>query len=112
VVRVLERIAADLDSLGLVPNDSQADKESNQNDPQARHRHELESVKRSGMGCQSSDRSSASGAHLLLQTRSPVCLTPDFLTLSIADAVLWLLSEDARYVTGHTLPVDGGVCAQ
>jgi hypothetical protein len=30
----------------------------------------------------------------------------------IADAVLWLLSEDARYVTGHTLPVDGGVCAQ
>ena len=22
------------------------------------------------------------GAHLLLQTRSPVCLTPDFLTLS------------------------------
>jgi hypothetical protein len=28
---VLERIAADLDSLGLVPNDSQADKETNQN---------------------------------------------------------------------------------
>ena len=22
-----------------------------------------------------------------------------------------LLSDDARYVTGHTLPVDGGVCA-
>src|SRR5262249_39299993 len=29
----------------------------------------------------------------------------------IADAVVWLLSDDARYVTGHTLPVDGGVCA-
>jgi len=30
----------------------------------------------------------------------------------IADAVIWLLSDEARYVTGHTLPVDGGVCAQ
>ncbi len=30
----------------------------------------------------------------------------------IAEAVVWLLSDDARYVTGHTLPVDGGVCAQ
>jgi NAD(P)-dependent dehydrogenase (short-subunit alcohol dehydrogenase family) len=30
----------------------------------------------------------------------------------IAEAVVWLLSEEARYVTGHTLPVDGGVCAQ
>ena len=30
VVRVLERIAADLDNLSLVPNDPQADKESNQ----------------------------------------------------------------------------------
>jgi NAD(P)-dependent dehydrogenase (short-subunit alcohol dehydrogenase family) len=29
----------------------------------------------------------------------------------IADAVTWLLSDEARYVTGHTLPVDGGVCA-
>lgn len=29
----------------------------------------------------------------------------------IADAVLWLLSDEARFVTGHTLPVDGGVCA-
>jgi NAD(P)-dependent dehydrogenase (short-subunit alcohol dehydrogenase family) len=29
----------------------------------------------------------------------------------IADAVVWLLSEEARYVTGHTIPVDGGVCA-
>ena len=29
----------------------------------------------------------------------------------IADAVVWLLSDDARYVTGHALPVDGGVCA-
>jgi hypothetical protein len=41
VVRVLERIAADLDNLGLVPNDRQADKEANQNDLQARHRREL-----------------------------------------------------------------------
>jgi NAD(P)-dependent dehydrogenase (short-subunit alcohol dehydrogenase family) len=30
----------------------------------------------------------------------------------IADAVVWLLSDQARYVTGHTLPVDGGVCSQ
>jgi hypothetical protein len=41
VVRVLERIAAVLDNFGLVPNDPQADKEANQNDPQARHRREL-----------------------------------------------------------------------
>jgi NAD(P)-dependent dehydrogenase (short-subunit alcohol dehydrogenase family) len=30
----------------------------------------------------------------------------------IADAVVWLLSDEARYVTGHTLPVYGGACAQ
>jgi NAD(P)-dependent dehydrogenase (short-subunit alcohol dehydrogenase family) len=30
----------------------------------------------------------------------------------IANAVVWLLSDEARYVTGHTLPVDGGVCSQ
>lgn len=30
----------------------------------------------------------------------------------IADAVVWLLSDEARFVTGHTLPIDGGVCAQ
>jgi len=30
----------------------------------------------------------------------------------IAGVVVWLLSDEARYVTGHTLPVDGGVCAQ
>lgn len=30
----------------------------------------------------------------------------------IAGAVVWLLSDEASYVTGHTLPVDGGVCAQ
>jgi NAD(P)-dependent dehydrogenase (short-subunit alcohol dehydrogenase family) len=30
----------------------------------------------------------------------------------IADPVVWLLSDEARYVTGHTFPVDGGVCAQ
>jgi NAD(P)-dependent dehydrogenase (short-subunit alcohol dehydrogenase family) len=29
----------------------------------------------------------------------------------IADAVGWLLFEEARYVTGHPLPVDGRVCA-
>ena len=40
VVRVLERIAADLDNLSLVPNDPHADKESNQ-DPRARHRREV-----------------------------------------------------------------------
>jgi NAD(P)-dependent dehydrogenase (short-subunit alcohol dehydrogenase family) len=30
----------------------------------------------------------------------------------IADPVIWLLSDEAKYVTGHTFPVDGGVCAQ
>jgi len=30
----------------------------------------------------------------------------------IADPVVWLLCDEARYVTGHTLPVDGGVCSQ
>jgi NAD(P)-dependent dehydrogenase (short-subunit alcohol dehydrogenase family) len=30
----------------------------------------------------------------------------------VADAVVWLLSDEARYITGHTLPVDGGVCSQ
>jgi NAD(P)-dependent dehydrogenase (short-subunit alcohol dehydrogenase family) len=29
----------------------------------------------------------------------------------IADAVVWFLSDEARAVTGHTLAVDGGVCA-
>ena len=41
VVRVLERIAADLDTLSLVPNDLHADEELNHHDPRARHRHEL-----------------------------------------------------------------------
>ena len=41
VVGVLKRIAADLDTLSLVPNDPHADKESNHHDPRARHRHEL-----------------------------------------------------------------------
>jgi hypothetical protein len=41
VVRVLERIAADLDKLSEVPNDPQAEREANQHDPQARHRREL-----------------------------------------------------------------------
>lgn len=30
----------------------------------------------------------------------------------VANAVLWLSSNAASFVTGHTLPVDGGVCAQ
>jgi NAD(P)-dependent dehydrogenase (short-subunit alcohol dehydrogenase family) len=30
----------------------------------------------------------------------------------IADAVVWLLSDEARLVTGHTLPIDGGVSSQ
>ena len=41
VVRVLERIAADLDDLSRLPNDAHADKESNPRDARARHRHEL-----------------------------------------------------------------------
>lgn len=31
--------------------------------------------------------------------------------LDIGAAVVWLASDDARYVTGHTLMVDGGSCA-
>jgi NAD(P)-dependent dehydrogenase (short-subunit alcohol dehydrogenase family) len=30
----------------------------------------------------------------------------------VAEAVIWLLSEAASYVTGHTLLIDGGFCAQ
>ncbi|MDY6781211.1 MAG: SDR family oxidoreductase [Cyanobacteriota bacterium] len=30
----------------------------------------------------------------------------------VANAVVWLCSDAASFVTGHTLPVDGGVCAQ
>src|SRR5258708_811756 len=40
VVRVLERIAGDLDTLSLVPHDPHVDKKS-KHDPRARHRHEL-----------------------------------------------------------------------
>jgi NAD(P)-dependent dehydrogenase (short-subunit alcohol dehydrogenase family) len=29
----------------------------------------------------------------------------------IADAVVWLLSDETRHVTGHTLAADGGVSA-
>ena len=41
VVRVLERIAADLDDLSRLPNDAHADKESNPRDARTRHRHEF-----------------------------------------------------------------------
>jgi uncharacterized protein YjbI with pentapeptide repeats len=41
VMRVVERIAADLDHLSLLPNDAHADNESNPHEAQARHRHEL-----------------------------------------------------------------------
>ena len=41
MVRVLERIAADLDKLSQVPNVPQAEREANQHDFQARHRREL-----------------------------------------------------------------------
>ena len=34
--------------------------------------------------------------------------TPD----DVAGAVAWLLSDDARYVTGATVPVDGGYLAR
>ena len=30
----------------------------------------------------------------------------------ISDAVLWLFSPQSSYVTGHTLMIDGGFCAQ
>jgi hypothetical protein len=41
VIRVLERIAADLDKLSQEPNDPRAEREANHDDPQARHRREL-----------------------------------------------------------------------
>jgi hypothetical protein len=41
VLRVLERIAADLDDLSRLPKDAHADQESNPQDARARHRHEL-----------------------------------------------------------------------
>ena len=41
VRRVLERIAADLEHLSQLSNEAQDDKESNPQDAQARHRHEL-----------------------------------------------------------------------
>src|SRR5260370_38510163 len=46
VVRVLERIAADLDNLSLVPNDPHRGKESNHHDPRAYHCHELAELSR------------------------------------------------------------------
>jgi len=30
----------------------------------------------------------------------------------IAEPIVFLLSDEARYVTGHTLPFDCGVCSQ
>jgi NAD(P)-dependent dehydrogenase (short-subunit alcohol dehydrogenase family) len=30
----------------------------------------------------------------------------------VTDAVLWLLSDQASYVTGSTLSIDGGMVAQ
>ena len=30
----------------------------------------------------------------------------------VSQAVLWLLSDEASYVTGHTLSVDGGLAAR
>jgi NAD(P)-dependent dehydrogenase (short-subunit alcohol dehydrogenase family) len=32
--------------------------------------------------------------------------------IDISNAVLWLASDEARYVTGVTLPVDAGFCAK
>ena len=30
----------------------------------------------------------------------------------VARAVVWLLSDEASYVTGHIISVDGGICAR
>ena len=46
VLRVLERIAADLDDLSRLPSDAHTNKESNPCDAQARHRHELAELPR------------------------------------------------------------------
>lgn len=35
------------------------------------------------------------------------CASPD----EIAEAVLWLCSDAASYVTGLTMPIDGGISA-
>ena len=32
----------------------------------------------------------------------------DIIAVDISNAILWLVSDDARYVTGVTLPVDAG----
>jgi NAD(P)-dependent dehydrogenase (short-subunit alcohol dehydrogenase family) len=48
------------------------------------------------------------GASLVIGNRGAWIAQPE----EIADPVVWLLSDEARYVTGHTFPVDGGVCAQ
>ena len=32
--------------------------------------------------------------------------------IDISNAVLWLASDEARYVTGVTLPVDAGFCVK
>jgi NAD(P)-dependent dehydrogenase (short-subunit alcohol dehydrogenase family) len=29
-------------------------------------------------------------------------------SVDVADAVLWLFSDEARYITGAVLPIDGG----
>ena len=32
----------------------------------------------------------------------------DIIAIDISNAILWLVSDDARYVTGITVPVDAG----
>jgi NAD(P)-dependent dehydrogenase (short-subunit alcohol dehydrogenase family) len=46
----------------------------------------------------------------IMEARHPVGRlgTPE----EVAEAVVWLCSDAARFVTGHALPVDGGFVAQ
>ena len=41
-------------------------------------------------------------------SRSTRCRSPRVEPVDISNAVLWLASDEARYVTGVTLPIDAG----
>jgi NAD(P)-dependent dehydrogenase (short-subunit alcohol dehydrogenase family) len=61
-----------------------------------------------GIGRATALATANAGASLVIGNRGAWIGQPE----EIADPVVWLLSDEARYVTGHTFAVDGGVCAQ